>query len=342
MADGHKQHHRHRSPARLRIALVGADTLVARELRDLIAVWDSSVALEMISASAENAAVLTRDDEEALPLIPLTKEALAGAQVVFLAGSPASSRKALKLRGDDGPRLVDLTAALEDQPNARLRAPSGENPSNLTPAGISVIAHPAAAALAQFLRAIATQASIAQCIVHVMEPASERGKTGVEELHQQTVATLSFKPLKKKIFDAQLSFNVLARYGEEAAEPLEGVEEKVGRHLASLLASESIVMPSLRLIQVPVFHGYSFSIWIRFNDAPDKKRLESALSAGGIDVRVEDPPSNAGTAGQEGLSAGAIAADANDPRAYWFWLVTDNLRLTAANAIEVAKEFLSQ
>ena len=37
-------------------------------------------------------------------------------------------------------------------------------------------------------------------------------------------------------------------------------------------------MPSLRLIQAPVFHGYSFSAWVEFVDAPDMEALESSLS----------------------------------------------------------------
>jgi aspartate-semialdehyde dehydrogenase len=45
-------------------------------------------------------------------------------------------------------------------------------------------------------------------------------------------------------------------------------------------------------------------------------------------------------AGQSGLSVGAIAVDHNQPRASWFWLASDNLRLAAENAVAVAKETL--
>ena len=30
----------------------------------------------------------------------------------------------------------------------------------------------------------------------------------------------------------------------------------------------------------------------------------------------------------------------NEPRAFWFWVVTDNLRISAENAMEVARELL--
>jgi hypothetical protein len=38
-------------------------------------------------------------------------------------------------------------------------------------------------------------------------------------------------------------------------------------------------MPSLRLIQAPVFHGYSFSLWVEFESAPDLSRLIGGLEA---------------------------------------------------------------
>jgi aspartate-semialdehyde dehydrogenase len=37
------------------------------------------------------------------------------------------------------------------------------------------------------------------------------------------------------------------------------------------------------------------------------------------------------------LSVGAIATDSNHPRAVWLWMVADNLRLAAENAIAAAK-----
>ena len=286
--------------------------------------------------------MLGADDEEVIALIPLTAQSLAGTQVAFLAGSPASSRRALKLNPPDGPVLIDLTAALEDQPHARLRAPSAEPTRSLPQPGIiHVIAHPAAIAVAMLLASLSKIAAIRRSIVHVFEPASERGKKGLDELKQQTVGVLTFQKLTTDVFDAQLGFNMLARYGEEAMEPLEGVEQRVEKHLASLLSAyPGIPRPSLRLLQAPVFHGHSFSVWVEFVENPGAGALAKALETAGVDVRPDDPPSNAKIAGQSGLSVGAIAIDPNQPRACWLWMVADNLRLSAENAIGAARGFL--
>ena len=281
-------------------------------------------------------------DLEVIALSPLTAQSLAGSRVAFLAGSPASSRRALKLNPADGPVLIDLTAALEDQPHARLRAPSAELARSFPQPGvIHVIAHPAAIALATLLAGLSKVSAIRRSILHVFEPASERGKKGLDELRQQTVGVLNFQKLQTDVFDTQLSFNMLARYGEEAMEPLEGVERRMERHLASLLAEHpGISMPSLRLIQAPVFHGHSFSAWVEFDENPGPEAIARILEGEGFDVRPDDPPSNVNIAGQSGLSVGAIANDANHPRACWLWMVADNLRLSAENALSVAKGFL--
>jgi aspartate-semialdehyde dehydrogenase len=209
-----------------------------------------------------------------------------------------------------------------------------------------VIAHPAAIAIALFLRRLHRNDPIRRAVIQVFVPASEHGAPAVEELKEQTVSLLTFKNMPKAVFDAQVSFNLLARFGEEAAVTLEHTELRIERHLASLLANtgegEGAPMPSLRVIQAPVFHGYSFSAWVEFEDQPDMDAVESSLAVDGIEVLGADfePPNNVGQAGQGGIAVGSITPDRNDPMACWFWMVADNLRLHAENAVAVAQEIV--
>ena len=121
------------------------------------------------------------------------------------------------------------------------------------------------------------------------------------------MSLLSFKNLPKDVFDAQLGFNMLARYGEEAPEPLERSSMRIERHLASLLASTGDgESPCLRcaLIQAPVFHGHSFSAWVEFERTPAWMSLAEALADAGLDVRSDDRaarPTSA-CAGQGGIA----------------------------------------
>ena len=139
---------------------------------------------------------------------------------------------------------------------------------------------------------------------------------------------------------------MLAKYGQEAPVALDESELRIERHLATLLGlpgdGEGAPMPSLRLIQAPVFHGYSFSAWVEFEENPGVEALENGLAIPPVDVRPGelDPPNNVGQAGQSGISIGAIAPDRNQPEACWFWLTADNLRLAAENAVMVARQLV--
>jgi aspartate-semialdehyde dehydrogenase len=182
-------------------------------------------------------------------------------------------------------------------------------------------------------------------VANVFEPASERGRRGVDELQQQTVDLLTFKTPPKQVYDEQVAFNLLARWGAEAPETLEVVEMRVERHLATLLALSGVpVMPSLRLMQAPVFNGYSISVWAEFEENPGIPAIEAALGSAQVDVRGADlePPNVIGMAGMGGIAVGAIAPDRNNPRACWFWIAADNIRVMAENAVAVARAFLAQ
>ncbi len=338
--------HIHRSTARPLIAVVGGESLLGKEIRELLDSSDLSASVKLIAADeGEDASILTRGRDEPVVISPLLLADLGTARIVMLAGSRESSQKAYEQakQSDAAPVVIDLNGGLEDQPETRLRAPMVEPLGYEASSAIQTIAHPAAIALALFLIELQKAGTIRRSVVEIFEPASERGKAGIDELQKQTAGLLTFKPLQKEVFDAQVSFNMLVQYGSDSPHSLNAIELKIERHLASLLASAGFApMPSLRLIQAPVFHGYSLSVWVEFEKAPAIKAIEKALNASHIDVRgaEHEPPTNVGVAGQAGITVGAIAADRNEPRACWFWMAVDNLRITAENAVEVARESL--
>lgn len=318
----------------LTIAIVGGETLLGRELREQIAERGLAAEVELIATADQ---VITAGEEEDEPLIigALSPERLVDADAVLLAGNAESSRKALEHVPADC-LLIDVSGHLEDRPDARIRSLFR---TTLEPARLHLIPHPAALALASVLGRVHAYMPIRHSVVQVFEPASERGQAGIQELQQQTTSLLAFRPLDKKIFDAQLAFNLLPRYGSDAPVALEVVELRIERHVASLLAG-AVPIPSLRLLQPPVFHGHSISFWIEFDQPIDTAALMTALQSPQIDVRSPDvePPTNVGAAGQSGVAVGVIEADRNAPRAIWMWAASDNLRLAVDAALAIIEE----
>jgi aspartate-semialdehyde dehydrogenase len=345
--------HSHRTGRRTSIAIVGGDTLLGKEVQELLDTRKIPANIQLVASfepevAGKAASILTLGKEEPLVMSSIEAADLGSAQIVILAASKETGHKAYeKIRGGKlAPVVIDLTGALEDLAESRLRAPMVE-PAGFDAKGpVQTIAHPAAIAIALLLSQLQKAGSVRRSVIEIFEPVSERGKAGIDELQKQAVALLSFKPLPKAIFDAQISFNMLSQYGSEAPLSLEEIELKIDRHLASLLATSDkeggAPMPSLRLIQAPVFHGYSVCAWVEFEENPGMDSIFQALGSSNIDVRTADhePPTNVGVAGQGGITVGSIAQDRNQPRAWWFWMVADNLQIVAENAGEVVSEYL--
>ena len=327
----------------LTTCIVGGESLLGRELRDQLKETGFPGKVIMVGSEESSGGLLSDDEGEATVIAPLEEERLEDADVVFSTASARATHRAWELlrTRPAPPTFIDLTYTLEEIANARLRSPSVEpDRYAAVPGMVHVIAHPAATVLASVLQRVQPVFPIRHSVVQIFEPASERGQAGLNELQQQTTSLLSFKNMTTDIFDAQLSFNLLARYGEEAPEAIQTVEQRITRHLASLLVPMgNIPLPSVKLIQAPVFHGHSLSIWLDLEQRPDLSALGEAMASAQIEVRSDDaePPTNVGVAGQPGAIVGLIEPDRNHPTAVWMWAVADNFRVMVDGAIEVAR-----
>ena len=125
------------------ISIIGSETLLGRELRESLAEHGFGRGLQLIGAQDELA--ITEERGEPAVITPLDADRLVDSDVIFCAGTPDSTRKAYDLAGEK-PTFIDLTYALEDVPEARLRAPMVD--ATATPSRVHVLAHPAATAIA--------------------------------------------------------------------------------------------------------------------------------------------------------------------------------------------------
>jgi aspartate-semialdehyde dehydrogenase len=326
------------------IALVGGETLLGREIRDVLAETALGRQLRLVAAVEEESGTLTEIGGEPAFLAKLDTDAVEDARVVILAGSVESSKVAIE--ANPSALIIDLTYAAEQDPAARIRSPQVEGSEyEVDHTGPQIVAHPAATAIAMVLKRLHANYPILRAVVHIFGPASEYGLAGIDELQQQTANLLTFQPVPKKVFDTQLAYAMLAQLGSKAPAPMSEREDRIERHVASLLERmDGVPMPSLRLIQAPVFHGFSFSFWVEFDEAPGASDVEDALSTAMdheiFDVRAGDlePPNNVGVAGQSGIAVGAITPDRNSGSAFWIWAAADNLRLAAESAAMIAGE----
>ena len=235
---------------------------------------------------------------------------------------------------------------MEDEPDATLRSPWVERQlgkpfvPELQP-GPSVAAHPAAVVLALLALRVHRVAPVKRITATVFEPASEHGQRGLDELHEQTVNLLSFQQIPKTVYDTQVAFNLVARYGEQSVPALADVERRIRKHYRTI-AGQDAPQLSLLLIQAPVFHAHDFAIHVESDQSVNVEVIAQALAGEHVNLvpGTEDAPSNVNVAGQGDVQV-AVIPDAEQPQAFWLWAAADNLRIAAATAVEIAENILA-
>lgn len=329
-----------------RIAIVGAGSLRGKELNEALNESAFAAADFVLLDDESSLGKIEAVGDEATVIQVVDPSSFNRADFVFFAGDEANTLKHWKSAARSGASILDLTYALEGEPDVLVRSPwvreelngasSGKaNPDLKTPA--IVPAHPAAVALALMLLRIKRVGAVAGAWATVLEPATEHGRAAMDELHQQTISLLSFQPLPKETYDAQVAFNLLPVLGEEAKIDLGATEVRIRRHYAQLSGGK-LPEVSVQLVHAPVFHGYGISLGFELEQPTSVEELEAALTGEHVDVVLgdEDAPSNLSTAGEEDIMVRVRAEDGG--QRFWIWASADNLKLSALNAVACALE----
>lgn len=325
-----------------RAAIVGAGSLKGKELAEMlnernfpaadIRLLDDDEALGQLEAMGDEITFIQRVRAEQFEHVDFT----------FFASDQDSTRRSWKDARDAGSAIIDLSAVLEDEPGATVRSLWIERergqvaPPELQP-GPCVTAHPVAVALALLLLRVRRAGTPRRVAATIFEPASEHGQRGMDELHQQTVNLLSFQPLPKDVFDAQVAFNMLARYGHKSQPALDTVEARILRHYRKIAGGDA-PEPSLMLLQAPIFHGHALSVFVEMDDAVDVAAISLALAGDHVSIPAaeEESPSNVSSAGQPDIQL-SLKTDPVQPNCIWLWAAADNLRISALTAVECAE-----
>jgi len=325
-----------------RVAIVGAAALKGKELAELLNERNFPAVDVRLLDDDESLGQLEAMGDEITFIQSLRSEQFENVDFTFFASDPECTRKNWKTARDGGSVIVDLSFALEDEPGATVRSLWVERDRGrvLTPElqpGPCVTAHTAAVVLALLMLRVQRAGPVRRVVATVFEPASEHGQKGMDELHQQTVSLLSFQQLPKDVFDAQVAFNMIARYGRKSQPALETVEDRILRHYQEIAGADA-PQPALLLLQAPIFHGHAFAIFVEMECPVDLAALSQALAGDHVTVTTseEDSPSNVNAAGQGDILV-SLGNDGNNKNGVWLWAAADNLRIAAVTALECAE-----
>src|SRR5882762_6636010 len=319
----------------VRVAIAGAASLRGKELKLLleesnfpaaeIRLLDEEIVAGTLTEAAGEPAVIETVDEGSFDRV----------RIAFFAGSAGFSvRHGMEARRS-GAAVIDLSGGMSPDPGAKSWIPTLDN---LLPPPVSKVSSgeplslflvpstPADVAIA--MSAAFAPLGLARLALSFFQPASERGPQAIEELESQVVNLLSFQPISKAVFDAQIGFNMLSAYGPESAERLSDARARIVAEVQRYVAGR-IAIPAISLIQAPAFYSHTYSAYAEFQTPPDLKTIVDQLEAAGLKVRPaeDEAPTNANVVGEGRPLVGTPERDPSIGSGVWLWGAADNLRV---------------
>jgi aspartate-semialdehyde dehydrogenase len=113
-------------------------------------------------------------------------------------------------------------------------------------------------------------------------------------------------------------------------------------HYRSISGGELAGRVAVQVVQAPVFHGYTASVFVELSGATTVREFEAAAQGDRVDLvgGESDPPSNLSAAGQPDMLLQVRTAEdaGTSGTRFWVWMAADNLKVAATNAIACAEE----
>src|SRR5271155_3828827 len=243
-----------------RIVIAGASSLLGAEVRALleesrfaganIRLVDEPFAAGMLTAAAGEPAIIR----------PVEEGSFDRAETVFFTGSAEFTRANVAAARQQGATVIDLSGALA-QDNAttawfpKLDRLRGREFKKGSPAYV-IPSAPATAAAS--LRLVLLKLQIESLSLVFFQSASEAGRPGIEELETQTGQLLSFQGVGRPVFDTQVAFNMLDRFGPASTHELSATRERIRAEI-KLCVGNSTAALALQILHAPVFYGTAFT-----------------------------------------------------------------------------------
>jgi aspartate-semialdehyde dehydrogenase len=323
-----------------RIVIAGASSLLGAELKSLLeesrfAGWDLRLVDEEVAAGT-----LTEAGGEPAVIQPVEESSFNRARYVFFTGSIEFTRANSELAHRSGAVIIDLSGHSAASVNSFAWFPGLEKlRGRALPAKPALASIPSAAAEAIVRLSFSLQdLGLSRLTSIVFRPVSAAGKRGVEELETQTSQLLSFQNAGKQLFDAQVAFNTLDRFGPGSRIDLRQALAILRTEVHSCLRGTPVV-PAIQLVHAPVFYGVTFSACAELDPTVDAGRVASASKTAGFSVlQPPETPSNVTVAEGAAIQLAEAEGEPDKPGTWWFWGAADNIRLPAANAVKLAEK----
>ena len=328
-----------------RIAVVGATGNVGREILNVLA--ERQFPLDEVAAVASGRStgdvIDFGDSGQELKVQNLEHFDFSGWDIALFAAGSEVSKVYAPISAAAGCTVIDNSSLYRMDPDVPLIVPEVNADAISGYRKKNIIANPncSTAQLVVALKPLHDAAKIKRVVVATYQSVSGTGKSGMDELFEQSRNIFVGDPSEPRVYPKQIAFNVIPQAGDFLEDGSTTEEWKM------VVETKKILDPKIKIsatcVRVPVFVGHSEAVNIEFENELSAAQAQRILreapgvmlvdkrEAGGYVTPVE-------CVGDYATFVSRVRDDPTVDNGLSLWVVSDNLRKGAAlNAVQIAE-----
>jgi aspartate-semialdehyde dehydrogenase len=325
------------------VAVVGAAGVVGREVCTVLNERGFPAGALRLFESVEGLGEVV--DDQAAPVELIDRARLDGVDIVFMCATEKVSAEWTPRAVEANAVVIDLTQVFAEQADVPIVVPE-VNPDDVADyleRRILTSPAPGAAALAAVLKPLDDAAGLKRVVVTALEPASNAGRAGIEELSRQTADLMSGRSVEASVFPCRVAFNLIPQTGQ-----LLNLGRTLGEWQVTFQTRRLLDLPDLSMtvtsVQVPTFYGHGYAVNLETQSAFDAASAVALLrQAPGI-LLVDDLlaatvyPTLIDAVEHQAICVGRVRDDASVACGLDLWVTVDGTRKgSATNAVQIAE-----
>ena len=326
------------------VAVVGATGAVGEQMREVLEERLFPTDGLHLLASERSAGQLLEFRNQKVRVEVLDEYSFENVDLALFSAGGAVSAKFVPLAVDQGAVVIDNTAHFRMEAEIPLVVPE-VNPQEIAQyTNRGIIANPNCSTIQMVaaLKPIHDAARLRRVVVSSYQSVSGAGRSGMEELSQQSIALFNGNELKKEKFPHQIAFNCIPHIDSFLENGYTKEEIKMVNETRKILGDPTIGVTATA-VRVPVFCGHSESINIETEKKLSADDVRDILRGAPGILLCDDPGENlypmaTDVVGKDATLVGRIREDESIANGINLWVVADNLRKGAAlNAAQIAE-----
>ena len=326
----------------LKVAIVGATGNVGREMLDILdeRKFPADKVFALASSRSKGDAIQFGNKE--LIVEDLSEFDFSNADIALFSAGGKISGEFAPLAAEKNCVVIDNSSRFRMDPDVPLIVPEVNGEAIANYEKTKIIANPNCSTIQMVvaLKPLHDLGTIKRVVVSSYQSTSGAGKAAMDELFEQTKGIYSNNSIEPKIFQTQISFNVIPQIGPFVSSGYTEEEEKMIYETKKILDND--IKVSATCVRVPTFIGHAESVNIEFENYISSEEASKVLAeAPGCLVDLDDKESYAtpiDCAGNDHTYISRIRNDDSVENGLNLWVVSDNLRKGAAlNTIQIAE-----